>query len=103
MPTQCHGCLNGLSIGHVKLLENIVYVLGLTYESLFLHLLDLKSKKELQFTHHGHFKPFGHDPTKFLTKLLISRTKYNVINIYLANKYILTNFMSKKSRIGFAH
>jgi hypothetical protein len=48
-------------------------------------------------------KPFGHDPTKFLIKLFISRTKYNVIDIYLANKDILINHVSKESRIGFAH
>jgi hypothetical protein len=49
-----HGSFDRLCIHHVKLLEHIMGVLGLAYESPFLHLLDLKSKKELQLTHHGH-------------------------------------------------
>jgi hypothetical protein len=50
---------------------------------------DLKTKEELQFTHHRHLKPLGHDPTKLFTKLIISRTKDNIININLTNKDIL--------------
>jgi hypothetical protein len=45
-----HGSFDSLGILHVKLFEHILGVLGLTYESSFLHLLDLKSKKELQLT-----------------------------------------------------
>jgi hypothetical protein len=33
---------------------------------------------------------------------MISTTKYYVIDIYLAHKYIFTNFMSEKGRISFA-
>jgi hypothetical protein len=66
-------------------------------------LLDLKSEEELQFTHHGHLKSLGHDPNKFLTKSVISTTKYYVIYIYLAHKDIFTNFVSKKGRISFAY
>ena len=75
-------------------------VLRLANKSSILHLLDLKSKEELQFTHHGHLKSLCHDPTKFLTKSVISTTKYYVIDIYLAHKYIFTNFMSEKGRVG---
>jgi hypothetical protein len=35
-------------------------------------LLDLKSKKELQLSHHGHLDPIHHNPTKFLIKSHIS-------------------------------
>ena len=69
----------------------------------FDRLLDLISKEELQFTHHGHLKSLGHDPTKFLTKRMISTTKYYVIDIYWAHKYIFANFVSEKVRTGFAY
>jgi hypothetical protein len=98
-----YGSFDRLGIHHVKLLEHIMGVLCLTNKSSILHLLDTKSEEELQFTHHGHLKSLGHDPTKFLTKLMISTTKYYVIDIYLAHKYIFINFMSKNGRIGFAY
>ena len=34
---------------------------------------------------------------------MISTTKYYVINIYLAHKYIFTNFVSEKGRADFAY
>jgi hypothetical protein len=98
-----HGSFDRLGIHHVKLLEHIMGVLRLANKSLMLHLLDLKSKEELQFTHHGHLKSLGHDPTKFLTKSMISATKYYTINIYLAHKYIFINFVSENGRISFAY
>ena len=70
-------------------------VLGLANERPFLHLLDLKSKEEFQLTHHGHLKSLSHSPTKLITIYMISTTKYYVINIYLAHKYIISNFVSK--------
>src|SRR6185312_17541820 len=103
MSIHGHRCLDWFSIGHVKLLEHITCILGLTYESSFLQLLDLKTKEELQFTHHGHLKSLGHDPTKLFTKLFISRTKDNVININLTHEEIYIYFLSKESRIGFAN
>jgi hypothetical protein len=42
-----------------------------------------------------------HHPAKLLTRLLISRTKYNVIDIYLAYKEITIASLSKESRIRF--
>jgi hypothetical protein len=78
-------------------------VLGLTCEGAFLELLDLKFKKELQLSHHRHFESFGHNPTKLINPNLISRTKYNVTEIYLANKQIIALFTSEESRIGFAY
>jgi hypothetical protein len=53
--------------------------------------------------HHRHVKPLGHDPTKIFIRFLISRTKYNIIDIYLAHKDIMFNFVSEESRIGFAY
>jgi hypothetical protein len=75
----------------------------LTYEGAFLELLDLKSKKELQLSHHRHLESFGHNPTKLINQNMISRTKYNVIDIYLAYKLINALFTSEESRIGFAN
>jgi hypothetical protein len=34
---------------------------------------------------------------------MISTSKYYVIDIYLAHKYIIINFASKESRIGYAY
>jgi hypothetical protein len=90
-----HKCLDGLGLVHVKLLQHVIGVLGLTYERNILELLDLKSKKELQLSHHGHIKPIRDNPTKFLIKSLIGTTKYYVIDIYLANKDIIIDFTSK--------
>jgi hypothetical protein len=42
-----------------------------------------------------------HHPAKLLTRLLISRTKYNVIDIYLAYKKITIASLRKESRISF--
>jgi hypothetical protein len=90
-----HGCLDGLGLLHVKLLQHVIGVLGLTYERAILELLDLKSMEELQLTHHGHLKPICHNPTKFLTKSHISTSKYYVIDIYLADKDIIIDFTGK--------
>jgi hypothetical protein len=103
MSIKCHRGIDGLRVGHVKPLEHILYILGLTRESPFLHLLDLKSKEELQFTHHRHLKSLGHDPTKLFTKFIISRTKDNIININLAYKDIFSISLNEESRIGFAY
>jgi hypothetical protein len=75
----------------------------LTQESPFLQLLDLKTKEELQFTHHGHLKPLGHDPTKFFTKLIISRPKDDIININLTHEDIFSISLNEESIVGFAY
>jgi N12 class adenine-specific DNA methylase len=66
-------------------------------------LLDLKTKKELQFTHHRHLESLGHDPTKLFTKFIISRPKYNIININLENKDAFSISLNEESRIDFAY
>jgi hypothetical protein len=78
-------------------------VLGLTYECAILELLDLKIEKELQLAHHRHLESFSHDPTKLINPNLISRAKYDIINIYLTYKQIIALFTSEESRIGFAY
>jgi hypothetical protein len=44
--------LNGFCLVHVKLLENIISILGLAKKGSIFKLLDSKSKKELQLPHH---------------------------------------------------
>jgi hypothetical protein len=41
MPIGWHGCLDGLGFVHVKLLQHVIGVLGLTYECAILELLDI--------------------------------------------------------------
>jgi hypothetical protein len=53
---SAHRSLDGLCIVYAKLLEYVTCVLYLTNESPFFSLLDLKSKKECENSHHGHFK-----------------------------------------------
>jgi hypothetical protein len=45
----------------------------------------------------------GHDLAKLITKRLISRTKYYVIDINLANEQIIANLSSEDSRIDFTN
>jgi hypothetical protein len=59
-------------------------VLSLTYEHAIFELLDSKTKKVFEFSHHRHLKPIGHDLAELITKGFISRTKNDVINLYLA-------------------
>jgi hypothetical protein len=95
-----HWCLCGLCILHPKPLEQVLSVLCLGYEGSFLELLHLKSKEVVQLADHSHLKLLHHHPAKLLTRLLISRTKYNVIDIYLAYKTITIASLSKESRIS---
>jgi hypothetical protein len=61
-------------------------VFGLAYERAIFQLLDLKTKKVFEFSHHRHLKPIGHDLAKLITKGFISKTKNDIINIYLEHK-----------------
>jgi hypothetical protein len=96
-----HRCLCGLSILHPKPLEQVLGVLCLRDEGPFLELLHLESKEVVQLTHHRQLEFLHHHPTKLLIRLLISRTKYYVIDIYLAYKKISITSLSKESRISF--
>jgi hypothetical protein len=86
---------------HSKHFEQVLSVLRLGDECPFLELFHLKSKEVGQLAHHRHLKFLHHYPAKLLTRLLISRTKYYVIDIYLAYKQITITSLSKKSRISF--
>jgi hypothetical protein len=43
-------------------------LLGLAYECTIFQLLDLKTKKVFEFSHHRHLKPIDHDLAKLFTK-----------------------------------
>jgi hypothetical protein len=101
MPVGSHWCFRGLCVLHPKPFEQVLSVLGLGDECSFLELLHLKSKEAIQLAHHRHLKFLHHDPAKLFTRLLISTTKYYVIDIYLAYKQITITSLSKKSRIRF--
>jgi hypothetical protein len=75
-------------------------ILGLAYERAIFQLLDLKTKKEFEFSHHRHFKPISHDLAKFITKRFVRRTKDYVIHIDLAYKKIFV--YSSCEKIGSA-
>jgi hypothetical protein len=81
-----HRILDGLCLIYAKLLENIICILGLAKKGPIFKLLNLKSKKEFQLPHHRHLKPIDHELTKLITKRLVSRTKYYIIDINLTNE-----------------
>jgi hypothetical protein len=101
MPISYHQCLCGLGILHPKPLEKILSVLCLGEEGDVLELLHLKPKEVGQLAHHRHLKLLSHHSAELLTRLLVSRTKYYVININLAHKKITITSLSEKSGIGF--
>src|SRR5688572_18571973 len=101
MPVGPHRCLRGLGVLHPKPLEKILCVLHLGYEGAFLELLHLEPKEVGQLAHHRHLELLCHHPAKLLTRLLISRTKYYVININLEHKKITITSLCKKTGIGF--
>jgi hypothetical protein len=101
MPVGSHRCLRGLGVLHPKPLEKILCILRLGEESVVLELLHLEPKEVGQLAHHRHLKLLCHHPAKLLTTLLISRTKYYVIDINLAHKKVTIIGLSEESRIGF--
>jgi hypothetical protein len=100
MSVRSHRCLRELCILYPKPLEKILSVLRLRDEGAFLELLHLKTKEVVQLAHHRHLKFLHYYPAKLLTRLLVSRTKYDVIDIYLAYKKTVIS-LSEKSRINF--
>jgi hypothetical protein len=84
MIISAYGSLDRFCLVHVKLLEYVTSILHLANEGPLISLLDLKSKKECENSHHEHFKPIDYDFAKLITKEFVSRTKDNIINVYLA-------------------
>jgi hypothetical protein len=98
-----HWCTNGLGIIHSKLIDYVFDVLALTHKCTTLQLLDLKTKEVTQLSYCGHLKLINHHFSKLFTKILISWSKYDVINIYLQHKQVLANLLGEKSGINLTH
>ena len=58
----------------------------LRYEDAISLLMNLKTKEELQLTHHGHLILLLHHVSKLITVSFVSAAKDNVIHVYLAQK-----------------
>jgi hypothetical protein len=97
MPVGSHRCLRGLGVLHPKPLEKVLRVLRLGDEGAVFELLHLEPKEVVQLAYHRHLKLLSHHPAKLLTSLLVSRTKYYVIDINLAHKKVTITSLSEKS------
>jgi hypothetical protein len=75
-----------LAVLHSKLLQAIFEVFLLRYEDAVASLTDLKTKEELQLTHHGHLILLLHHVTKLITLFLVGAAEDNVIHIDLVDK-----------------
>ena len=71
---------------HSKLLQAIFEVFLLRYEDVVVLPSYLKTKEELQLTHHGHLILLLHHMPKLITVSFVSAAKDNVIHIDLAYK-----------------
>jgi hypothetical protein len=96
-----HWCFHGLGVLHPKPLKKILSVLRLGDEGAVLELHHMESKEVGQLAHHRHLELLHHHPAKLLTRLLVSGTKYYVIDINLANKKITIACLCEESGIDF--
>jgi hypothetical protein len=95
MTISAHESFDGLCLVHGKLLEYVTSTHHLANEGPILDLLDLKSEKEYENLHHGHFKPIGHNFAKFIKKdLLVEPKKMSSTYIWHTNKS-LSNLIVK--------
>src|SRR6187399_1583243 len=74
---------------HSKLLQAIFEVFLLRYEDAVALLTNLKTKEELQLTHHGHLILLLHHVTKLITVSFVSAAEDNVVHIDLADKQFI--------------
>src|ERR1041385_6042614 len=95
-----HWSLNFFAISKSKLLQAMLEIFFLRNEGAILLLTDLKSKEELQFTHHGYLIFLRHHFGKFFADFSVSTAKNNIIYIYLTSKQITTIRTSEKSWVS---
>ena len=72
-----------LTILHFKSLEHVLGIFGLRDESPSTQLLDLKTKEELQLSHHGHLEPIGQSFENSSLKALLDETNFKGIRCQL--------------------
>ena len=75
-----------VAVLHSKLVQAILELFLLRYEDAIALLSYLKTKEELQLTHHGHVILLFHHVPKLITVSFVSAAKDNVIHIDLAHK-----------------
>src|ERR1041385_7962320 len=95
-----HWSLNHFAISESKLLWAILEIFFLRNKGSILLLTNLKSKEELQFTHHGHLIFLRHHFRKFFADFSVSAAKNNFIYIYLTYKQITIIRSSEKSWVS---
>ena len=83
------------AILHSKLLQAVFEIFLLRYEDAVALLTNLKTKEELQLTHHGHLILLLHHVPKLITILLVGEAEDYVIHIYLAHKQFTIIFFVK--------
>jgi hypothetical protein len=66
-------------------------------------LLDLKIKEVTKLSNHGHLKFICHHLSKLITIILIGSSEYDIINIDLQHKQVLSNFPDEESGVNLAH
>ena len=87
------------AVFHSKLLQTIFEVFFLRYEDAIPLLMNLKTKEELQLSHHGHLILLLHHVSKLITVSLIRASKDNVIHIDLAHKQFTNICLREESGI----
>ena len=81
-----HWCCEAFAVLHTELLQAIFEILLLRYEDAIALLSYLKTKEELQLTHHGHLILLLHHVSKLITVYFVGAAEDNVIHIDLAHK-----------------
>ena len=81
-----HWCCEAFAVLHTELLQAIFEILLLRYEDAIALLSYLKTKEELQLSHHRHLILLLHHISKLITILLVGAAEDYVIHIYLAHK-----------------
>ena len=90
---------DAFAILHAEFPQYILEVFLLRYEYTVALLTNLKTKEELQLTHHGHLILLLHHISKLFTILLIGVAEDNVIHIYLAHKQFTIICLREECRI----
>ena len=88
-----------LAVLHSKLLQAVFEVFLLRYEDVVALLTNLKTKKKLRLTHHGHLILFLRHVSKLITVSFVSAAEDNVIHIDLAHKQFIVICLRDESGI----
>src|SRR6187200_683554 len=87
---------------HVVFLQQVFDISFLMNENTLLHWFYLQSKKVAQLTIHTHLEFVDHELREICNHNRISRTKNNIVNIYLYQHEVLLVCSTEESRIHHA-